>query len=64
LIHGILQKGAHDDGAGVVHSIEVLRVLKALGYKPKRTIRVVLFANEENGITRRYEICNPGKGEK
>ena len=43
-------EGAHDDGAGCVHSVEVLRALKALGYKPKRTIRVVLFANEENGL--------------
>ncbi len=41
-------EGAHDDGTGVVHSIEVLRVLKAIGYKPKHTIRVVLFADEEN----------------
>jgi carboxypeptidase Q len=45
-----LGEGAHDDGAGVVQSIEVLRALKALGYQPKRTIRVVLFANEENGL--------------
>jgi len=43
-------EGAHDDGAGVVHTIEVLRALKALGYKPKHTIRFVLFANEENGL--------------
>lgn len=42
--------GAHDDGAGVVQSIEVLRVLKAVGYTPKHTIRAVLFANEENGL--------------
>ena len=42
-------EGAHDDGAGVVQTIEVLRALKALGYKPKRTLRFVLFANEENG---------------
>ncbi|WP_306640383.1 M20/M25/M40 family metallo-hydrolase [Sanyastnella coralliicola] len=42
-------EGAHDDGAGIVQSIEVLRTLKALDYKPKRTIRVVLFINEENG---------------
>lgn len=42
-------EGAHDDGSGCVQSIEVLRALKAIGYKPKRTIRVVLFANEENG---------------
>jgi carboxypeptidase Q len=43
-------EGAHDDGAGCVHSIEVLRALKAIGYKPKRTLRIVLFANEENGL--------------
>jgi hypothetical protein len=43
-------EGAHDDGAGCVQSIEILRALKAIGYKPKHTIRVVLFANEENGL--------------
>lgn len=42
-------EGAHDDGTGVVQTIEVLRVLKTLGYQPKHTIRFVLFANEENG---------------
>jgi Zn-dependent M28 family amino/carboxypeptidase len=42
-------EGAHDDGAGCVHTIEVLRALKSIGYRPKRTIRFVLFANEENG---------------
>lgn len=41
--------GAHDDGAGIVQSIEVLRLLKAAGYKPRHTIRAVLFTNEENG---------------
>lgn len=45
-----LAEGAHDDGAGCVQSIEVLRVLKAIGYKPKRTIRAVMFMNEENGL--------------
>jgi hypothetical protein len=45
-----LGDGAHDDGAGVVQSMEVLRIFKALEYKPKRTIRVVLFMNEENGL--------------
>lgn len=44
-----VSEGAHDDGAGVVQSIEVLRLLTSLGYKPKRTIRCVLFSNEENG---------------
>src|SRR5690606_4793705 len=43
-------EGAHDDGAGCVQTIEVLRTFKAIGYKPKRTIRFVLFANEENGL--------------
>jgi len=42
--------GAHDDGAGVVQSIDVLRILKAAGYTPKHTVRAVLFANEENGL--------------
>ena len=43
-------KGAQDDGAGIVQSIEVIRVMKALNIKPKRTIRAVLFMNEENGL--------------
>jgi carboxypeptidase Q len=43
-------EGAHDDGAGCVQTIEILRAFKAIGYKPKRTIRFVLFANEENGL--------------
>ncbi|SDS11137.1 Zn-dependent amino-or carboxypeptidase, M28 family [Opitutus sp. GAS368] len=41
--------GAHDDGSGVVQSIEVMRLLKAAGYQPRHTLRVVLFTNEENG---------------
>ncbi|MEN9701792.1 MAG: hypothetical protein RIR55_1118, partial [Bacteroidota bacterium] len=44
-----VNEGAHDDGAGVVHTLEVLRTMKALNYQPKHTIRFVLFANEENG---------------
>ncbi len=42
-------EGAHDDGAGVVHSLEALRILKVLGYRPNHTLRCVLFMNEENG---------------
>lgn len=42
--------GAHDDGAGCIHAIEALRLLKELGLKPKRTIRAVMFMNEENGL--------------
>ncbi len=45
-----LAQGAHDDGAGCVQSIEVLRLFKMIGYKPKRTIRAVMFMNEENGL--------------
>jgi len=45
-----LGDGSHDDGAGCVQSMDVLRLLKASGYKPQRTIRVVLFMNEENGL--------------
>nr|WP_314898043.1 M28 family peptidase [uncultured Flavobacterium sp.] len=44
-----LADGSHDDGAGVVQSMEVLNIFKKIGYKPKNTIRVVLFMNEENG---------------
>ncbi|MBM3447548.1 MAG: M28 family peptidase [Bacteroidetes bacterium] len=42
-------EGAHDDGAGIVQSIEVLRLLKRAGYKPACTIRCVLYINEEFG---------------
>jgi len=44
-----LGEGAHDDGAGVVHSIEVLAAFKKLNIKNKRTIRCIAFMNEENG---------------
>ncbi len=42
-------QGAHDDGAGVVIMMQALSVLRALGLEPRRTIRVVLYTNEENG---------------
>ena len=45
-----LGQGAHDDGTGCVQSIEVLRIFKSLGIRPKRTIRAVMFMNEENGL--------------
>lgn len=44
-----LGQGAHDDGAGCVQAIEIIRTFKALGIHPKRTIRAVMFMNEENG---------------
>ena len=57
--------GAHDDGAGCVQSMEVLRLFKELDYKPKRTLRVVLFMNEENGLRggRKYAEMAALKGE-
>ena len=42
--------GSHDDGAGIVQSMDVLRLLKLSGIKPKRSIRAVMFMNEENGL--------------
>lgn len=42
-------EGAHDDGAGVIHCLEAMRILKTMEYKPKHTLRVVFFMNEENG---------------
>jgi len=45
-----LSEGAHDDGAGCMQSVEVLRMMKTLGMKPKHTIRAVMFMNEENGL--------------
>jgi carboxypeptidase Q len=43
-------QGAHDDGAGCVVMMQALTVLRRLGLTPRRTIRVVLFTNEENGL--------------
>lgn len=58
-------EGAHDDGAGCVQSMEVFRVLKALGYQPKRTLRCVMFMNEENGLAggRAYQVASDAAGE-
>ena len=41
--------GSHDDGAGIVHSMDLINIFDNINYKPKRTIRVVLYMNEENG---------------
>jgi hypothetical protein len=59
-------EGAHDDGAGVVHCMEALRILQKLNYKPERTLRVVLFMNEENGNRggKGYADWVVSKGEK
>lgn len=59
-------EGAHDDGAGCVQSIEVIRAFKALGIRPRHTIRAVLFMNEENGVRggRAYADSARAKNEK
>ena len=43
-------QGAHDDGGGCVASMEALRILHELGLRPRRTLRCVLWTNEENGL--------------
>ncbi len=43
-------QGAHDDGAGSVQTLEALRLLRVLDLRPRRTVRCVLFMNEENGL--------------
>lgn len=62
-----LAEGAHDDGAGCIQSMEIIRVYKKLGIKSKRTIRVVMFMNEENGLRggRKYaEVAATEKDKK
>lgn len=59
-------EGAHDDGAGVIHCLEALRILKTMNYMPKHTLRVVFFMNEENGNMggKTYAKWVKEKGEK
>lgn len=58
-------EGAHDDGGGCMQSIEVGRTFISLGYNPKRTLRVVMFMNEENGLNggKKYATIAAEKGE-
>lgn len=56
-----LGDGSHDDGAGCTQSMDVLRLLKETGIRPKRTIRVVLFMNEENGMRGGNEYAKVAK---
>ncbi len=57
--------GAHDDGSGCVHSIQVFANLMNLGYEPQRTLRCVMFMNEENGLGggKKYAEESNRKGE-
>lgn len=61
-----LAEGAHDDGTGCVQSMEILRVFKALGIRPRRSFRAVLFMNEENGLRggRKYAEIAQQRNEK
>lgn len=43
-------QGAHDDGGGCVAAWQAIKLIKDLGIKPKRTIRAVMWTNEENGL--------------
>ena len=43
-------EGAHDDGGGVIAAWHAVTLLKQLGLRPRRTVRVVLWTNEENGL--------------
>lgn len=59
--------GAHDDGAGIVHAMEALRLIKECGLKPKRTIRFIAWANEESmgrGAAAYKEYVQASKTEK
>jgi carboxypeptidase Q len=42
--------GASDDGVGCIVTWEAVRLMKKLGIRPRRTVRIVLFSNEENGL--------------
>lgn len=61
-----LGEGAHDDGAGCAHVIEALRLLKSTDIRPKRTVRGVLFMDEEFGGTggRDYARSERRRGER
>lgn len=54
-------EGAHDDGGGCIQAIEALRLYKALDWKPKRTIRAVMWMNEENGLRGGREYARVAK---
>ena len=59
-----LGEGAHDDASGCVQSIEVIRAFKALGIRPKRTVRVVMYMNEENGVRGGNAYADSAKNKK
>ncbi len=54
-------EGAHDDGAGCLQGIEAIRLLRSVGIKPKRTLRAVMWMNEENGLKGSMEYARLAK---
>ncbi len=59
-----LGTGAHDDGAGCIHSLEAVWLLQQLNLMPKRTVRVVFFMNEEFGLNGAKEYARLSKKDK
>lgn len=59
-----LADGAHDDGTGIVQSLEVAYLFKKNNIKPKNTLRVVFFMNEENGTRGAKEYARLAKVNK
>ena len=59
-----LGTGAHDDGAGCAQAVEALRLIKESGLTPKRSIRAVLFMNEEFGVTGGRDYAKAGRRKK
>jgi carboxypeptidase Q len=56
-------QGAQDDGGGCVISMEALRLMQRLGLHPRRTVRVVLWVNEENGLAGGHAYADSLHGE-
>jgi len=58
--------GAHDDAAGCAVALEAVRLIKVLGLRPRRTVRVVFFMDEEFGGTggRAYAAARERRGER
>ncbi|HEX7728286.1 MAG TPA: M20/M25/M40 family metallo-hydrolase [Terracidiphilus sp.] len=54
--------GATDNGAGTIVAMEAVRILKALGVKPRRTIRIVLWSGEEQGLFGSKGYCKQHYG--
>lgn len=59
-----LGEGAHDDGTGIVQSLEVAYLFKKNGIKPKNSVRIVFYMNEENGMRGATEYARLAKANK